>query len=141
MNHLCSIVHVATKLLGCFMKNASEKDANVGKYWIGVKKMNRVELIKQAIESAKCRIYKLNFDLNGEISAHHQKKAENQKELQEITVEALEKQIPKVVINKDDFYDYCECPSCKSIATDGVGSLYKYCRECGQKLKLSEEGE
>ena len=55
--------------------------------------MNRVELIKQAIESAKCRIYKLNFDLNGEISAHHQKKAENQKELMEITVEALERML------------------------------------------------
>lgn len=53
--------------------------------------MARKDLILQAIESAKCRIYKLNFDLNGELSAHHQRKAENQKELMEITVEALEK--------------------------------------------------
>lgn len=58
--------------------------------------MNGVErsndgLIQQAIESAKCRIYKLNFDLNGKLSAHHQKKAENQKELMEITVKALER--------------------------------------------------
>ena len=53
--------------------------------------MNKQELIKQAIESAKCRIYKLNFDTNKELSAHHQRKAENQKELMEITVEALER--------------------------------------------------
>lgn len=53
--------------------------------------MTKLELILKAIESAKCRIYKLNFDLNGNISAHHQKKAENQKELMEITVDALEK--------------------------------------------------
>ena len=58
--------------------------------------MNGVErsndgVIQQAIESAKCRIYKLNFDLNGKLSAHHQKKAENQKELMEITVKALER--------------------------------------------------
>lgn len=49
------------------------------------------ELILKAIESAKCRVYKLNFDLNGDISAHHQKKAENQKELMEVTVKALER--------------------------------------------------
>ena len=58
--------------------------------------MNGVErsndgLIQQAIESSKCRIYKLNFDLDGKLSAHHQKKAENQKELMEITVNALER--------------------------------------------------
>lgn len=56
-----------------------------------MKSMTREALIKQAIESAKCRIYKLNFDTNKELSTHHQKKAENQKELMEITVEALEK--------------------------------------------------
>lgn len=55
--------------------------------------MNK-ELILKAIESAKCRVYKLNFDLNGNISAHHQKKAENQKEMMEVTVAALEKQLP-----------------------------------------------
>lgn len=49
------------------------------------------ELILKAIESAKCRIYKLNFDMNGNISPLHQKKAENQKELMEITIKALEK--------------------------------------------------
>lgn len=53
--------------------------------------MTREEAIKRAIESAKCRIYKSNFDLEGKLSARHQRTAENQKELMEITVEALEK--------------------------------------------------
>lgn len=48
-------------------------------------------LIKQAIESAKCRIYKINYVMDGNISSLHQKKAENQKELMEITVKALER--------------------------------------------------
>lgn len=53
----------------------------------------------------------------------------------------MEKQIPKVVINKDDFYDYAECPSCNGIATDSVGCVYKWCRECGQRLKVGEEDD
>ena len=55
--------------------------------------MTREEAIKRAIESAKCRIYKSNFDLEGKLSARHQRTAENQKELMEITVEALEKSL------------------------------------------------
>ena len=51
----------------------------------------------------------------------------------------MEKQIPKMVINEDRFYDYCECPSCKSVAVDSVGCMYGYCRKCGQRLKSSEE--
>ncbi len=53
----------------------------------------------------------------------------------------MEKQIPKVVINKDDFSDYAECPSCNGIATDSVGCVYKWCRECGQRLKWREEDD
>ena len=53
--------------------------------------------------------------------------------------EALEKQIPKKVVNIDDFTDYAECPSCGAIATDHLGCLYRWCRECGKKLKRSEE--
>lgn len=93
------------------------------------------KLISQAIESAKCRIYKLNFDTNRELSAHHQKKAENQKELMQITVEALEKQTPLMATECSERYRGKaiggKCPICKS----GVNSKeYNYCRKCGQKL-------
>lgn len=95
------------------------------------------ELIKQAIESAKCRVYKLNFDLNGEISAHHQKKAENQKELMEITVDALEKRLQKEVIDESKIYGIWRvgtCPSCGEV----VRNSEKYCGECGQSLKWGD---
>ena len=46
------------------------------------------DLIEQAIESAKCRIYRLKAN-SGSTEAH-QKKAENQQELMEITIRALE---------------------------------------------------
>lgn len=88
-------------------------------------------LIKQAIESAKCRIYKLNFDLDGKLSAHHQKKAENQKELMEITVEALEKQIPKKPnMEREDMEGNIieRCPRCFSMNID------VYCSRCGQLI-------
>ena len=116
------------------------------KMMMRVNAMTRVELIKQAIESAKCRIYKLNFDTNRELSAHHQKKAENQKDLMEITVEALEKQIPKKVEdyieNKEDYSSYYylafKCPSCKKSV---ISQPYrpKYCKHCGQAIDWSEE--
>lgn len=99
------------------------------------------ELILKAIESAKCRVYKLNFDLNGNISAHHQKKAENQKELMEVTIEALEKQIPKkpIKVNGEAFemtrdgearYEFTLfCPTCNS-----ADLYYGFPCKCGQKL-------
>lgn len=46
------------------------------------------DLINQAIESAKCRIYRLKAN-SGSTEAH-QKKAENQQELMKITIKALE---------------------------------------------------
>ena len=46
------------------------------------------DLIEQAIESAKCRIYRLKA--NPGSTKAHQKKAENQQELMEITIIALE---------------------------------------------------
>ncbi|MBS4902258.1 MAG: hypothetical protein KHZ96_07240 [Coprobacillus sp.] len=46
------------------------------------------DLIEQAIESAKCRIYRLKA--NPGSTEAHQKKAENQQELMEITIRALE---------------------------------------------------
>ena len=44
----------------------------------------RAELLQRAIHSAKCRIYRINYALNCNISLNHQRKAENQKELMDI---------------------------------------------------------
>ncbi len=49
---------------------------------------HRYDIIDQAIESAKCRIYRLKAN-RGESFAH-QKKAENQIQLMNITIDALE---------------------------------------------------
>lgn len=46
------------------------------------------DLIKQAIESAKCRIYKLKQNEGSTLA--HQKKAKHQRELMKITIKALE---------------------------------------------------
>ena len=62
-------------------------------------------------------------------------------EVCEIAIADMEKQIPKAVINQDEFYDYAECPNCKSPARDFLGCLYEYCRECGQRLKVGEEDD
>ena len=61
------------------------------------------------------------------------------KTLRLIGISAIKKQIPKKVVNIDEFADYAECPSCGAIATDNLGCLYGWCRKCGQKLKRSEE--
>jgi hypothetical protein len=47
-----------------------------------------ITLIDRAIESAKCRIYRLKQ--HGDATIAHQKKAENQQELMRITIKALE---------------------------------------------------
>lgn len=49
---------------------------------------NEQALIEQAIESARCRIYRLKYP--GANTLAHQKKAENQQELMKITIKALE---------------------------------------------------
>ena len=49
---------------------------------------NEYDLINQAIESAKCRIYRLKANYGS--TEVHQKKAENQQKLMEITIKALE---------------------------------------------------
>lgn len=46
------------------------------------------DLINQAIESAKCRIYRLKQNEGSTLA--HQKKAKNQQELMKITIKALE---------------------------------------------------
>lgn len=50
---------------------------------------NERGLIDRAIESAQCRIYRLKATSDG-ASLNHQKKADCQKELMEITIKALE---------------------------------------------------
>ena len=94
--------------------------------------MNRTELLQRAIHSAKCRIYRINYDLSCDISLTHQRKAENQKELMNITVKALEKQIPKKpIINKRKI-------QCINGHNQPV-QHYKYCPMCGQLMDWSDE--
>jgi hypothetical protein len=98
--------------------------------------MTRTDLIKRAIESARCRLYKVRA--RESYSIDHQKKAENQTELMNITIEALEKQIPKKPIKhfvKPFGFPCYECPICGE--SDVCGQ--KYCDECGQALDWSEE--
>jgi hypothetical protein len=98
--------------------------------------MSRTELLQRAIHSAKCRIYRINYDLNCDISLIHQKKAENQKELMEITVEALEKQIPKKVKMTNDLYPMGICPCCENEFIPHTG--FEHCHYCGQALDWSD---
>jgi hypothetical protein len=67
----------------------------------------------------------------GDISYHHHKKAENQKELMNITVEALEKRIPKKPKERQGT-TYSFCPCCDS------NNIYEYCGDCGQKIDWSD---
>lgn len=53
--------------------------------------MSRLELIDRAIESAKCRTYRLKANTPSSCTKEHQVKAVNQIELMEITIEALER--------------------------------------------------
>jgi rRNA maturation endonuclease Nob1 len=82
----------------------------------------------------------------GDISYHHHKKAENQKELMNITVDALEKQIPKKVEIEvvEDFDESTgehykwRFPKC-SVCGEHIGlKMHKYCAYCGQALDWSD---
>lgn len=95
-------------------------------------------LIERAIDSAKARIHKLEYDQGGRISSKHWYKIENQKEVAEVTVQALERMMPKEVASKDRFEDYAECPNCGKCAVDNMGCLYGFCRYCGQRLVWGE---
>ena len=104
--------------------------------------MNRTDLIKRAIESAKCRLYKVR--VRDSYSINHQQKAENQTELMNITIEALEKQIPKKPIYwEEQYYDSpvpndnwgYECPCC---GNQDIDYPEHHCI-CGQALDWSEE--
>ena len=60
--------------------------------------------------------------------------------LDEITIQALEKQVPKKVIWKYAFYWAC-CPNCKNNIYDEEKEKFKFCPDCGQALEWSEENE
>lgn len=52
----------------------------------------------------------------------------------DMAIKALEKQIPKKVINRCMF---CECPTCGNVEIQSSS----YCCDCGQKLDWSDENE
>ena len=58
----------------------------------------------------------------------------------ELAIGALEKQIPKKVINKGHLYAYaCFCPVCNSIVSSAPPyDEANYCYKCGQALDWSE---
>lgn len=96
----------------------------------------KTELIKRAIESAQNRKYKLSKDLEHNISDLHRKKANGQREVMQVTIEALEKQIPKKPVKRIvEKWTYYHCPICEDI------TLRDYCGNCGQALDWSEEYE
>ena len=58
---------------------------------------------------------------------------EEMREVRNIAIEALEKQLPKKPILKRNAYGGISvCPTC------GASDYGKYCRQCGQKLDWSE---
>lgn len=84
--------------------------------------MNEIEqalyCMKESTEIVVCEAC-INFD-----NCNHTK----QKEMAQLAVEALEKQIPEAIIFDNN--DKNMCPICKTnVCTDD-----KYCRNCGQKI-------
>lgn len=65
---------------------------------------------------------------------------EEMREIRDIAIEALEKQLPK----KPDIMDHIlgdinfKCPTCKSEYICEKGYEHFYCPNCGQKIKWSE---
>lgn len=56
-----------------------------------------------------------------------------------IAIEALEKQIPKEPLNREDTFEisYGYCPCCSNIIDDW--NDIKYCGECGQAIDWEEK--
>lgn len=91
-------------------------------------------LIERAIQSAKARIYKLEQSEKKNHTGSHQIKAENQMELQKVTVEALEKRIPKEPVEgKCLGVEIWQCPDCFAELYSGQ----PYCDECGKCIDWS----
>ena len=98
--------------------------------------MENTTLIERAIESAKCRIYRVRANVGESLA--HQVKVDNQVEIQQVTIEALEKQIAKKPCVGNDKQGDITCPHCKGILgfVDcwQLHSYNKHCPTCGQKL-------
>ena len=84
-------------------------------------------MLQQAIEHYK---YGISHDIFSEPVTSYAK----------IAVDALEKQNPQKIINKDYFYGYVlKCPVCgQNIHEGAYGSKANYCYECGQALDWSD---
>lgn len=95
-----------------------------------------LELIERAIESARCRIYRVQASAMGG-SVQHQAKADDQAKLQVVTIKALEKQIPKKPIDVRILADLhiALCPICN----EGINSQMNFCDKCGNKIDWSDE--
>lgn len=104
------------------------------------------KLLEQAIESAKCRIYRLKANQGDTLA--HQRKAANQAELQKITVAVLERQVAKIPTLDGDGYapdgtfvwDEWLCPNCNS-RYEVEFDDYDYCPNCGQCIDWIKENE
>ena len=91
------------------------------------------DLIERAIQSAEARIYKLEQGKKRNHTVRHQEKAENQAELQRVTVWALNKQLEtKPIYSEFDKYFHCACCDYQ------VKLIHKYCHECGQRVNWNE---
>lgn len=105
--------------------------------------MIKRELIERAIESAKARIYRLAENEKYGVGEVHQKKIDNQKEVMEVTVLALKKQMPMKPMIKylgDDVEVECPCCTHCVIFMDSKKGN-NYCQNCGQRLDWGEEHE
>lgn len=70
---------------------------------------------------------------------------DNFSEAEEFAIEALEKQIPKMITHEATLYKCCTCPNCKNVIDkfekweeNRVRITYKYCYFCGQALDWSD---
>ena len=63
---------------------------------------------------------------------------EEMSEVRDIAIEALEKQIPKEPLNREERSEisYGYCPCCSNIIDDW--NDLRYCGECGQAIKWEE---
>lgn len=99
--------------------------------------MENTTLIERAIESAKCRIYRVRANVGK--SLEHQIKADNQAEIQQVTIDALEKQISKKpYIEEYDYGNAYVCTICETfihyVDDDEERLRFDYCPSCGQKI-------
>lgn len=91
-------------------------------------------IIERAIESAKCRIYRLKENSGPGCSLAHQKKAEEQALLQRVTVHALNNALAERPRWEGEFIGVHHCPACSWVI--GVGQ--NYCDRCGKKMLWEE---